>query len=88
MMIMHGSNILVHESILSIVMMMCVSAQLTGPSLPDRAASLSKHHYFVVFLAHQGRGRGHAYLHQGLLKGNARTLKGGEVTAADWVQRV
>ena len=42
----------------------------------------------MVFLAHQGRGRGHTYFHQGLLKSNARTLKGGEVTATHRIQTV
>ena len=74
MMIMHGSNILVNESILSIVMMMGVTAQLAGASLSYRAASLCEHHYLVVFLAHQRWRRGHTYFHQRLLKSNAWTL--------------
>ena len=88
MMVMHGSNILINQGILSIMMMMCVRTQLTGASLSHRAASLCEHHYFVVFLAHQRWGRGHTYFHQRLLKSNAWALKGGEITASDWIQTI
>lgn len=88
MMVMHGSNILINQGILSIMMMMCVRTQLTGASLPHRAASLCEHHYFVVFLAHQRWGRCHTYFHQRLLESNAWALKGGEVATSDWIQTV
>lgn len=88
MMIMHGSNILINEGVMSIVMMMSVSAQLTSASLSNGAVPLSQHHYFVVFFAHQWGWRGHAYIHQRLLKSNARALQGGKVTASNRIQTV
>lgn len=88
MMIMHGSNVLIDESILNVVVMMSVSAQLTSAGLSHRAASLSQHHNFVVFFAHQRGWRGHTYIHQRLLQSNAWALEGGKVTASDRVQTV
>lgn len=64
MMIMHGSNILINQCILSIMMMMCVRAQLTRAGFSDRAVPLRQHHYFVVFLAHQRWWRCHTDVHQ------------------------
>lgn len=88
MMIVHGSNILVDQSILSIMMMMRVSAQLTRTGFSYRAVPLRQHHYFVVFLTHQRWWRCHTDIHQRLLQSNAWAFKLGEVTATDRVQTV